>query len=89
MPGERVFGAFERQTPFLDSVDDSLERSYLLHRLNLLGVPWGQLERNTGGKGTFHEVWRTQWQPEFSIRSLVKTSELFVAPANSRSLKRH
>ncbi|MBV9470435.1 MAG: hypothetical protein JOZ57_14450, partial [Abitibacteriaceae bacterium] len=47
---------------------NDLERSHLLHRLNLLGVPWGQVERSGGGKGTFHELWRIQWQPEFAIR---------------------
>lgn len=43
-----------------------LERSHLLHRLKLLGIPWGALERSKG-KGTFHEVWRLRWQPEFSL----------------------
>jgi hypothetical protein len=44
-----------------------LERSYLLHRLNLMGIPWGQLQRTGGGKGTFHELWRIQWHPEFEV----------------------
>ena len=43
-----------------------LERSHLLHRLKLLGIPWGTLERSKG-KGTFHEVWRLRWQPELSL----------------------
>ena len=43
------------------------DRSYLLHRLGLLGVPWGALQRGGGGKGTFHELWRVQWQPELSV----------------------
>jgi hypothetical protein len=43
-----------------------LERSHLLHRLNLLNIPWGRTERATG-KGTFHEIWRLQWQPELAI----------------------
>jgi hypothetical protein len=47
---------------------NDMERSRLLHRLNLLGVRWGQIERSGGGKGTFHEVWRVQWQPEFAVR---------------------
>jgi hypothetical protein len=46
---------------------NDLERSHLLHRLNLLGVPWGELQRSGGGKGTFHELWRVQWQPELAI----------------------
>ncbi|MDQ3705850.1 MAG: DUF5682 family protein [Chloroflexota bacterium] len=47
--------------------DTDLERSYLLHRLNLLGIRWGQTERTWGKKGTFHELWKVQWQPEFAV----------------------
>ncbi|HEU5102286.1 MAG TPA: DUF5682 family protein, partial [Roseiflexaceae bacterium] len=46
---------------------NDLDRSHLLHRLGLLGVPWGALQRSGGGKSTFHEVWRLQWQPELSV----------------------
>lgn len=45
-----------------------LERSHLLHRLLLLGIEWGTLQRSGGGKGTFHELWRVQWQPELAVR---------------------
>jgi hypothetical protein len=48
-----------------------LDRSRLLHRLDLLGVPWGKPadRRGFGGgaKGTFHELWQLQWQPEFEV----------------------
>jgi hypothetical protein len=44
-----------------------LGRSHLLHRLNLLGIPWGHTERVQGKRGTFHEVWQLEWQPEFAI----------------------
>ncbi len=44
-----------------------LERSHLLHRLNLLGIGWGKFEQTYGKKGTFNEMWRLQWQPEFVI----------------------
>ena len=44
------------------------DKSFLLHRLNLLGIPWGQTQRAYGGKGTFHELWRLQWQPEFAVK---------------------
>ncbi|MEZ4677763.1 MAG: DUF5682 family protein [Caldilineaceae bacterium] len=47
---------------------NSLERSKLLHRLGLLEIDWGKLESNRGGKGTFRELWRLQWQPEFAVR---------------------
>ncbi len=47
---------------------NDLDRSRLLHRLNLLGVEWGKQERGTKRQqGTFHENWRVQWQPEFSV----------------------
>ncbi len=44
------------------------DRSVLLHRLRLLGIDWGTPEPNRGGKGTFHELWRLQWDPSFAIR---------------------
>ena len=44
-----------------------LERSYLLHRLNLLGIPWGEIG-HARGTGTFREVWQLRWQPEFAVR---------------------
>jgi hypothetical protein len=44
-----------------------LERSHLLHRLCILDIAWGVMERVAGKSGTFHEVWRLQWQPEFSV----------------------
>ena len=45
---------------------NDLERSRLLHRLNLLGVPWGRVT-HASGKGTFKEAWQLQWQPEFAL----------------------
>jgi hypothetical protein len=46
-----------------------LDRSHLLHRLALLGLYWGVLERDQQARkiSTFHEFWRLQWQPELSI----------------------
>jgi hypothetical protein len=44
-----------------------LERSHLLHRLNLLEIPWGGQQSTGNTKGTFRESWRLQWQPEFAI----------------------
>ncbi|MEO5953593.1 MAG: DUF5682 family protein, partial [Chloroflexia bacterium] len=47
---------------------NDLQRSYLLHRLFILGVPWGGLQRTGGSaKGTFHELWQLQWQPELAV----------------------
>jgi hypothetical protein len=42
------------------------ERSALLRRLNLLGVPWGQIGERSG-IGTFKETWRLQWEPAFDV----------------------
>ncbi len=53
--------------------ENDLARSYLLHRLQLLGIPWGEPPLGKGGqrggsKGTFKENWRVQWQPEFAVK---------------------
>lgn len=45
-----------------------LEKSALLHRLALLGIGWGSRQVVRGKSGTFHEVWRLVWEPEFAIR---------------------
>lgn len=50
-----------------------LERSQLLHRLNLLGIPWGRLQTMRGAKGTFHELWQIEWKPEFAV-SIIEAS---------------
>jgi hypothetical protein len=52
-----------------------LGRSQLLHRLALLGIPWGtpRRERLGHGAGTFHEFWTLHWKPEFAV-DLVVTS---------------
>jgi len=47
--------------------ETDLGRSHLLHRLGLLGIPWGTTQRVSGKAGTFHEVWDLQWQPEFAV----------------------
>lgn len=43
------------------------ERSYLLHRLVLLGILWGRRAHGAGSKGTFHERWTLCWQPEMAV----------------------
>ena len=48
--------------------ETDLGRSRLLHRLHLIGVPWGEDQRVHGKRGTFHEHWRLRWQPEFAVR---------------------
>ncbi|MDP9256435.1 MAG: DUF5682 family protein [Actinomycetota bacterium] len=44
------------------------DRSRLLHRLNLLAVPWGEQRAVSGARGTFHEFWHLQWQPEYAVK---------------------
>lgn len=49
--------------------DTDVARSRLLHRLRLLGVPWGEPARSArGSTGTFRETWRLRWEPELSVR---------------------
>jgi hypothetical protein len=43
-------------------------RSHLLHRLQLIGVPWGDPVDSGRTKGTFKESWRLQWHPELAVR---------------------
>lgn len=54
---------------------NDLARSHLLHRLGLLGVPWGKLQQRGSGrvKGSFHEIWALQWAPELAI-SVIEAS---------------
>lgn len=52
---------------------NDLSRSHLLHRLNILDIPWGKKERSAITTSTFHEYWRLLWKPEFSI-SLIEAS---------------
>ncbi|UNO40329.1 DUF5682 family protein [Streptomyces sp. MST-110588] len=48
--------------------DTDAARSRLLHRLRLLGVPWGEPAPPRTGTGTFRESWRLRWEPELSVR---------------------
>ena len=47
--------------------EKDLERSRMLHRMQLLDIPWGTDRREGGGKGTFHELWQLQWEPKLVI----------------------
>jgi hypothetical protein len=60
--------ALERQFDLDLRKPNDLDRSRLLHRLNLLGIEWGKSGGKRGTqKGTFHELWRLQWEPEFAV----------------------
>jgi len=47
--------------------DVDRERSQLLHRLQLVQVPWGVPSSTHGKLGTFHELWQLKWNPEFAV----------------------
>ncbi|WP_437185814.1 DUF5682 family protein [Planctomicrobium sp. SH668] len=47
--------------------DHAREQSRTLHRLVILGIPWGQLQSSGSATSTFHEVWKLEWKPEFAI----------------------
>jgi hypothetical protein len=47
--------------------ENDLARSQLFHRLSLLAINWGKLERSGGRVSTFHEIWRVEWAPEFAV----------------------
>ena len=49
-----------------------LERSHLLHRLNIIRIDWGRVA-HASGKGTYKEGWTLQWQPELSV-ALIEAS---------------
>jgi hypothetical protein len=53
--------------------DGDRARSHLLHRLALLGVPWGETVEVSGARGTFHETWDLEWRPEFAV-ALIEAS---------------
>ena len=78
VPLQRDIAAAQKRTrlepsPAPESIDLDLrkplllERSQLLHRLNIIGIPWGKLQTTRGAKGTFHEIWQIEWKPEFAI----------------------
>ena len=48
--------------------DNGADRSTLLHRLLLLGAPWGKLTEAGRSRGTFREQWVLRWEPEFAVR---------------------
>jgi len=50
--------------------DTDRGKSRLLHRLRILGIPWGK-SMAISGTGTFKEGWRVLWQPEFAVAIVV------------------
>jgi hypothetical protein len=60
--------ALEREVELDLRKETDAGRSRLLHRLRLLGIPWGEPTRSRGSAGTFRETWRLHWEPELSVR---------------------
>lgn len=49
--------------------DNDLLKSHLLHRLDILDIPWGKLQKETGRElSTFKEYWKLKWKPDFALR---------------------
>ncbi|MEO1029120.1 MAG: DUF5682 family protein [Pseudomonadota bacterium] len=59
--------ALERELSLDLRTDSGRGRSVLLHRLNQLDVPWGQLMDAGSSRGTFRERWMLEWKPEYAI----------------------
>ncbi len=66
----KEFVAVEEVLKDLDlRTETQLRASRLLHRLNLLGVPWGALlEKQGAAISTFRESWRLKWLPDYALR---------------------
>ncbi|MGW0595959.1 DUF5682 family protein [Streptomyces sp. NPDC002776] len=60
--------ALERELELDLRKETDAGRSRLLHRLRLLGVPWGEPAASRGSTGTFRETWRLRWEPELAVR---------------------
>ena len=61
--------AVERELDLDLRQDTDAARSRLLHRLALLGIPWGEpIRSRTASTGTFRESWRLCWEPELAVR---------------------
>lgn len=71
--------------------DTDRQRSQLLHRLRLLDLNWGELQRyGQSGRGTFHEIWTIAWQPSFQVELIVASryGQTIAAAATARTAER-
>jgi len=49
-------------------------KSHLLHRLNILNIPWGTVQKEGRfDKGSFKEYWKLKWKPDFIIKLIEKS----------------
>ena len=64
--------ALERELAVDLRSESGLFRSTLLHRLTLLGVPWGKPLDKGASRGTFRERWMLAWEPEHAVQLVEK-----------------
>ncbi len=60
----------EEQVLELDLREEAhVRKSRLLHRVGLLGIPWG-IEKVVRGRkeGRFHEHWQVRWLPDYAVQ---------------------
>lgn len=69
--------------------ETDLRRSLLLHRLGVLGIPWGDQRKAQRVRGTFHELWHVVWEPEFEIRLIERASWGNTLPAAATAYACH
>lgn len=64
---KKAFGKVDKKLDLRKAAN--LTASHLLHRLNILGIPWGAITENSKHtKGSFKELWSLEWHPDFAIR---------------------
>ncbi|MFC9893986.1 DUF5682 family protein [Nocardia sp. NPDC127579] len=67
--------------------DRDRQRSQLLHRLDLLEIPWGVVvPSDIQGTGTFRESWSLRWRPEFAV-AVVEASRWGTTLADAATAK--
>ncbi len=66
----KEYQSSEKFTKILDlRKPANLLASILLHRLQLIGIPWGQpMQGSEKDQGNFKEKWSLKWRPDYAIR---------------------
>jgi hypothetical protein len=85
----RLKPSTETKTLDLDLRKDiDRSRSHLFHRLDLLGIAWGQLQPVRGKLSTFHELWQLTWKPELMVEVIEASiwGNTLAAAATSKAL---
>jgi len=53
------------------------QKSFLLHRLNILNIPFGQLTKtNRNDQGSFKEYWKLKWKANFALQ-IIRAAGLY------------